>query len=59
MKNIITKLAGIACVFTFILAFAENADGSCNILWSLGCIAVSLGLGIFIKHYNPKAFGNE
>ena len=38
VEVILTTTAGIA----LLLACAENPDGSVNIIWSLGCLAVTI-----------------
>lgn len=39
MKKIITNTLGLACLVLLVLAGGEMQDGSCNILWTLGCLA--------------------
>lgn len=38
-----------ACLTGIILAGAENPDGSCNLLWTLGWLAIAAASGFGIK----------
>lgn len=50
MKQKIFKAVLTAACFTgIILAGAENPDGSCNLLWTLGWMAVAVASGFGIK----------
>lgn len=49
MKNIVKTLLGCLCVASVILAGAENPDGSCNLLWTLGWILTAVLSGVGIK----------
>lgn len=42
MKKMIKTILGCGCFASIILAGAENQDGSCNVLWTLGFIALAL-----------------
>ncbi len=41
LKSILKVIAGLIVLLAFILTGAENPDGSLNLGWSLGCIAVA------------------
>lgn len=41
MKKTIETILGLVCFLAVILAGAENPDGSCNLLWTLSCLAVA------------------
>lgn len=45
MKKAIKTILGCACVAAVILAGAENPDGSCNLWWTIACLAIALVSG--------------
>lgn len=50
MKNkIIKAILATLCFTGIILAGAENADGSCDLAWSLSWLAVVLASGLGLK----------
>ena len=42
MKKTVKVILAVACFAGIILAGCEEPDGSCNIIWTLGFIALSL-----------------
>ena len=50
MKKIVRFFASALCVVSIILAGAENLDGSCNLVWTLGWLSVALTTGLYLKH---------
>ena len=38
MKKVLKTLFGCLCVASILLAGAENPDGSCNVIWTIGWI---------------------
>ena len=49
MKKIVKTLLAVACVSGIILAGCENPDGSCNIIWTLGFLALAVASGYGLK----------
>lgn len=45
MKKILGTLLGFITVAAIFLGCAENPDGSCNLLWTLSCLAVAVVCG--------------
>ena len=45
MKRAIKIISGCVCFASIILAGAENPDGSCNLLWTLGWMFSALVWG--------------
>ena len=45
MKKIFETILGLGCLFSLVLAGAEEPDGSCNLVWTLGFLALSALLG--------------
>ena len=41
MRKTIEIILGFVCFLSIILAGAENADGSCNLIWTLSCLAIA------------------
>lgn len=41
MKKTIETILALVCFIALILGCAENPDGSCNLLWTLSCLAVA------------------
>lgn len=54
MKKILEAILGLICILAIFLAGAENPDGSCNIVWTLSCIAVAALCGWSWGKMNPK-----
>lgn len=54
MKKIFETILGLVCVTALFLECAENPDGSCNLAWTLGCLAVSAGSGWLLGKVNPE-----
>ena len=41
MKKTLKSVLAVACFAGIVLAGCENPDGSCNILWTLGFMALA------------------
>ena len=54
MKKIVKTILGCVCVASVILAGAENPDGSCNLLWTLGWMAIAVISGLGLKKEEAK-----
>ena len=54
MKKILSNVLAIICVFALFLGSAENPDGSCNLIWTLSCLAVSFSSGYAWAKLNPE-----
>lgn len=54
MKKIISTILGLVAVMAIFLASAENPDGSCNLTWSLSCLAVAAASGWGWAKLNPE-----
>ena len=52
---ILDFLLSVVCFGALILGGAENTDGSCDIKWTLGCIAVATVSAIILIAINPKS----
>lgn len=55
MKKIAESLLGLVALIAMMLGCAENADGSCNLPWTLSCFAVAAVCGRLWS----KCFGGE
>ena len=55
MKKIVSTLCAFGSLTSLMLGAAQNPDGSCNALWSLGCIALGVILGYIAVKLNPEA----
>ena len=56
MKKIVSTLCALGSLTSLMLGCAsQNPDGSCNALWSLGCIALGVILGYIAVKLNPEA----
>lgn len=49
MKRAVKTLLAVVCVTAIVLAGAENPDGSCNLLWTLGWMATATLAGLGYK----------
>jgi len=54
MKKLLTIIFGTGCFVAMMLSGATKEDGSCGILWSLGCIAVAVICGLALIKVNPN-----
>lgn len=54
MKKILSTLLAFVCGASLLLACAQNPDGSANLLWSLGCLAVAILAGYGFAKLNPQ-----
>lgn len=56
LKTILGYILGLITMMAIMFACAENEDGSCNLWWSLGCIAVAVVCGwLWNKYFNEDA----
>jgi hypothetical protein len=55
MKKILSTLCALGSLTSLILGASQNPDGSCNALWTLGCIALCVILGYIAVKLNPEA----
>lgn len=46
MKKTLKTIASVVCVASIILAGAENADGSCDLAWTLSWLSVAVVSGL-------------
>lgn len=53
MKKILSTILGLVCIFALFLGCAENPDGSVNLLWTLGCLAVAFLSGWALNKMLP------
>lgn len=53
MKKIFSTILGLVAVMAIFLASAENPDGSCNLVWTLSCLAVVAASGWAWSKLNP------
>lgn len=44
------RLAGLACFLGVFLGIAENQDGSCDLVWTISCLAVAI-IGALVLRY--------
>ena len=49
MKKILKSILAFVCLASVLLAGAENPDGSCNLGWTLGFMAIAVLSGVGIK----------
>ena len=49
MKKIVKSILAVACFAGIILAGGENPDGSCNLIWTLGFMAIAVVSGLGLK----------
>ena len=54
MKKILTFILSVVCFSAIILAGAENPDGSCNLIWTLGFLALAVISGFGLKRIMNK-----
>ena len=57
MKKLLKGLLTTACLVGIILAGAENPDGSCNLAWTLGWMAVATFAGIGLRKMEGRHNG--
>lgn len=55
MKRVIKIIAGCVCFASIILAGAENPDGSCNIIWTLGWMSAAVVSGLLWGRLDGRA----
>lgn len=55
MKRAIKIILGCVCVTSIILAGAENPDGSCNFIWTLGWMASAVVSGLIYGRLYGRA----
>ena len=49
MKNVLKTILAVACFAGIILAGCETLDGSCDVIWTLSWMGVSVLSGLLIK----------
>ena len=49
MRKIFKSILGCVCFASIILAGAENPDGSCNLFWTIGFLALAVLSGLGLK----------
>ena len=49
MKKALKSLLAAACFTGIILAGCEEPDGTCNLVWTLGWLAVAVSAGLGLK----------
>ena len=54
MKKILSTILALVCLLAIVLGCAENPDGSCNLAWSLTCLAVAAACGWGWSKLNPE-----
>lgn len=54
IKNIIVAILSLVALTAIVLGGAENADGSCQLAWTLSCIAVAALCGWLFGKLHPK-----
>lgn len=54
MKKALTMILGLVCVIALMLGCAENPDGSCNIAWTLSCLAIAAASGLACTKLSPS-----
>ena len=54
MKKVLKLILSMVCFSAIILAGAENADGSCNVPWTLTFLAVAAASGYGLKRVMNK-----
>ena len=55
MKKILGAIVGVISVAALFLGCAENLDGSCDVLWTVGCFVVSVLFGwLYGAYFCPK-----
>lgn len=53
MKKILSTILALVCLLAIVLGCAENPDGSCNLVWTLSCLAVAAASGWAWSKLNP------
>ena len=54
MKKVLKTVLAVACFAGIILAGCENPDGSCNLIWTLGFLALATIAGYGLKKMEAK-----
>lgn len=54
MKKTIKTILGCICILSVLLIGGENADGSCDLLWSLSFLFLAGISGIGLKRMEDK-----
>ena len=49
MKKVAKTILAVACIAGIILAGCEEPDGSCNLIWTLGFLALVVASGFGLK----------
>lgn len=54
MRKLLTVIFGTGCFIAMLLSGATKEDGSCDALWSFGCIAIAIICGLLLIKINPN-----
>jgi hypothetical protein len=54
MKKALEIILSVVCFAAIILAGAENPDGSCNVKWTLGFLALAVASGYVLNRIMEK-----
>lgn len=57
MKKALKSILSVACFAGIILAGCEEPDGSCNLVWTLGWLAVAVSAGLELKKMEDRING--
>ena len=57
MKKALKTILAVACFAGIILAGCEEPDGSCNLVWTLGWMAVAVAAGMGLKKMEGRSNG--
>ena len=55
MRRLFKTILGCVCFASIILAGAENPDGSCNVIWTLGWMASAVVSGLIWGRLDRRA----
>lgn len=58
MKRIAQTLSGLGCLLSVMIAGGQEADGSCNIAWTLGWLAAAALLAWAFSKLSKKEARN-
>lgn len=54
MKKAFETIFGLGCVCALFLGAGESPNGSCNIAWTLGCLALAVIFGLMFNHVHAQ-----
>ena len=55
MKKAIETIFALGCICALFLGCAESPDGSCNVLWTLGCLTLSVIFGLMFNYVHGQS----